>query len=215
MDQNANWSYCATLWCTTLWHRQWYNNYVLEIHFSSGLQNYLVGIASDNILWWQDDAKSTWDHEKHASQYVTSIFTYHSRSDFCIILSYIYSPSFGPSSSISYLSRNWAVSYSFMISTLHVAYIPMYSSFVSYYSPSIHHFDSSPAILPLPKYNIPFTKQPLVHSPPNWFCSVSIGKSTHSSIINDIIHPKLMTNTWTPTVLLCITRYSINYLEQY
>ena len=67
-------------------------------------------------------------------------------------------------------------------------------SFASYYSPSIHPFDSSPAIPPLPKYNIPFTKQPLVHSPPNWSCSVSIGKSTHSSIINNIIHPKLITN---------------------
>ena len=67
-----------------------------------------VGIASDDVLWCRDDEKLMRHHEKHVSRHVESILAYHFGSNLCIILSYINSPSFGPSSSVSYLSRNWA-----------------------------------------------------------------------------------------------------------
>ena len=68
------------------------------------------------------------DHEKHASQYVASTLAYHFGWTFRIIFfCYIYSPSFVPSSSVSYLSRNRAVSHSYMIPIVRIAYIPMYS----------------------------------------------------------------------------------------
>ena len=65
-----------------------------------------VGIASDDVLWCRDDEKLMRHHEKHVSRHVESILVYHFGSNLRIILSYINSPSFGPSSSVSYLSRN-------------------------------------------------------------------------------------------------------------
>ena len=88
-----------------------------------------VGIASDNVLWCRNDEKSMRHHKKHVSRHVESILAYHFGSNLRIILLYINSPSFGPSSSVSYLSRNWA-------------------SFVSYYSlpfaalPSLSQYNS-------------------------------------------------------------------------
>ena len=87
----------------------------------------LVGIASNDIQWCCDDEKSMRHHKKHVSWHVESILTYHFGLNLHIISSYINSPSFSPSSSVSYLSRNRAVSHSFISLIFHIAYVPMYS----------------------------------------------------------------------------------------